>query len=124
MTFIPLLLGAVLSIVPEAIRGPFEDLVGIHSPSRVFMGYGVNIGQGLINGIDGMHDKIQSAVTGMVSIPQVPSFSAGSYTPAGAFAGGPGAGGFNNYGTIHVRDEDEMARVILTRQQDALAVYR
>lgn len=35
-----------------------------------------------------------------------------------------GAGGFNNYGTIHVRDEQEMARIVLTRQQDALAVYR
>jgi murein DD-endopeptidase MepM/ murein hydrolase activator NlpD len=34
-----------------------------------------------------------------------------------------GAGGFNNYGTIHVRDEQEMARIVLTRQQDALAVY-
>jgi murein DD-endopeptidase MepM/ murein hydrolase activator NlpD/phage-related minor tail protein len=35
-----------------------------------------------------------------------------------------GAGGFNNYGTIHVRDEQEMARVFETRQRDALAVYR
>lgn len=75
---------AVLSIVPEAIRGPFEDLLGIHSPSRVFMGYGVNIGQGLINGLDGMHGKIESAVTGMVSVPSIPTFGAGSYTPAGA----------------------------------------
>jgi phage-related protein len=39
-----------------------------------------------------------------------------------ATRGGPG-GGFNNYGTIHVRDEQEMARIVLTRQQDALAVY-
>jgi hypothetical protein len=35
-----------------------------------------------------------------------------------------GAGGFNNYGTIHVRDEQELARVFETRQRDALAVYR
>jgi tape measure domain-containing protein len=79
---------AVISIVPEAIRGPFEQLLGIHSPSRVFLGYGVNIGQGLINGIDGMSGKIESAVTGMVSIPPVPSFGSGSYTASlGASSG-------------------------------------
>lgn len=32
-------------------------------------------------------------------------------------------GGFNNYGTIHVRDEEEAARIILTRQRDAQAAY-
>ena len=116
---------AVLNIVPEAIRGPFEQLLGIHSPSRVFMGYGVNIGQGLINGLDGMHSKIESAVTGLVSVPSAPTFSAGTYTPASySGAGGPGAAGFANYGTIHVRDENEMARLILTRQADAQAVYQ
>jgi phage-related protein len=73
---------AVISIVPEAIRGPFEQLLGIHSPSRVFMGYGMNIGQGLINGLDGMHGKIESAVTGLVSVPAIPAFGAGSYTAA------------------------------------------
>jgi matrixin len=33
------------------------------------------------------------------------------------------AGGFNNYGTIHVRDEEEMTRIFLTRQRDAQAAY-
>lgn len=32
-------------------------------------------------------------------------------------------GGFNNYGTIHVRDEEEAARIFLTRQRDAQAAY-
>lgn len=84
---------AVLNIVPEAIRGPFEDLLGIHSPSRVFQGYGVNIGQGLINGLDGMHGKIASSVEGMVTVPTAQSFGAGSFstaTPADAFGGGGG----------------------------------
>lgn len=69
---------AVISIVPEAIRGPFESLLGIRSPSRVFQGYGVNIGQGLINGLDGMHGRIASSVEGMVTVPAVPSFAGGS----------------------------------------------
>jgi phage-related protein len=94
---------AVLSIVPEAIRGPFEDLLGIHSPSRVFMGYGVNIGQGLINGLDGMHGKIESAVTGLVTVPAVPSFGAGSFTSA--LAGTYGARGATFNTTINQVDD-------------------
>lgn len=82
---------AVLSIVPEAIRGPFEDLLGIHSPSRVFMEYGVNIGQGLINGIDSMQDRIESSVTGMVTTG--PSFGSGVYTSASAGSAAGGGGG-------------------------------
>lgn len=34
-----------------------------------------------------------------------------------------GPGGFNNYGTIHVRDEHELARIYQTEQRDALALY-
>jgi murein DD-endopeptidase MepM/ murein hydrolase activator NlpD len=33
------------------------------------------------------------------------------------------SGGFVNHGTINVRDEEEMARIILTRQRDAQAAY-
>ena len=43
---------AVLSIVPEAIRGPFEALLGIHSPSLVATWWGEMLGLGLVNGID------------------------------------------------------------------------
>jgi hypothetical protein len=32
-------------------------------------------------------------------------------------------GGFVNNGTINVRDEEEAARIILTRQRDAQAAY-
>lgn len=35
-----------------------------------------------------------------------------------------GGGGVNFHGPIHVRDENEMARIIQTRQMDAMAVYR
>lgn len=112
---------AVLSIVPEAIRGPFEDLLGIHSPSRVFREYGVNIGQGLILGIDGMHGKVASSVTGLVSVPAAPSFSASAYTPAttGAAVAGSGV----SIGSVHVRDEQEMVRLIQNSQRDAQAMY-
>jgi phage-related minor tail protein len=81
---------AVINIVPEAIRGPFEQLLGIHSPSRVFMGYGVNIGQGLINGLDGMHGKIASSVEGLVTVPTAPSFGAGAADGSQLIGGGSG----------------------------------
>ncbi|YCK81410.1 peptidoglycan DD-metalloendopeptidase family protein [Arthrobacter sp. D3-18] len=34
-----------------------------------------------------------------------------------------GPGGFNNYGTIHVRDEHELARIYQREQRDALALF-
>lgn len=111
---------AVISIVPEAIRGPFEDLLGIASPSKVFRGYGVNIGQGLILGIDGMHDKVADSVTGLVSVPKVPSFSAGPFTPAGALGGAGSIAGqtFNIYET----DDPIATAHAVSRRQSALAV--
>jgi hypothetical protein len=92
-TFMNTLVYWLFALVPEAIRGPFEDLLGIHSPSRVFMGYGVNIGQGLINGIDGMHGKIESAVTGMASVPPAPTFGASSYSAGMSPASAPSISG-------------------------------
>jgi tape measure domain-containing protein len=64
---------AILNIVPEAIRGPFQAALGIHSPSRVFMGYGVNIGEGLIIGTDKMKGKIQDTMENLVSLPALPT---------------------------------------------------
>ena len=114
---------AVLSIVPEAIRGPFEDLLGIHSPSRVFRGYGVNIGQGLILGIGDMHSDIESAVNGMVTVPTAPAY--GATTAAGDYRTSSGISRPGvNIGTVNVRDENEMVRILETRQMDSLAVYR
>lgn len=76
-----------LGLLPGWIVEPFKIALGIHSPSRVFAGFGVNIGQGLINGIDGMSGKIESSVTGMVSVPPVPAFGSGSYTATMSPAG-------------------------------------
>lgn len=107
---------AVLSIVPEAIRGPFEDLLGIHSPSRVFRGYGVNIGQGLILGIDDMHGRIEDAVTGMVTVPSAPAY--GSASTAGDFRT---AGGFGSTFNIYETDDPVATAHSVARRQSALA---
>ncbi|MGZ7371093.1 hypothetical protein ACXWSM_09370, partial [Streptococcus pyogenes] len=50
-----------LEKIPGWIRKPFESALGIHSPSRVFAGYGENIGQGLINGVQSMAGSVKGA---------------------------------------------------------------
>lgn len=58
---------AVLNIVPEAIRGPFEQLLGIHSPSRVAIWWGHMLGDGLVLGIRDMVRPVGAAVTSLVN---------------------------------------------------------
>ena len=99
-----------------AIRGPFEQLLGIHSPSRVFRGYGVNIGQGLILGIGDMHAGIENAVNGMVTVPSAPTF--GSSSPAGDLRT---AGGFGSTFNIYETDDPIATAHSVARRQSALA---
>lgn len=56
--------GAVIASIGEMagrISGAFKGALGIHSPSRVFMGYGSNIVQGAALGIQGGLPHIQRA---------------------------------------------------------------
>lgn len=58
-------LGAVITAIGALASGliqTFAKLLGIHSPSTVFMNFGLNIGEGLINGIK----NIWSLCTGIV----------------------------------------------------------
>ena len=50
-----------LDKLPGWIKTPFKKALGIASPSKVFAGYGQNIGQGLINGIDGMQKQVEDS---------------------------------------------------------------
>lgn len=52
-----------LNKLPGWIQGPFKSALGIHSPSKVFAGFGANISQGLANGVAAN----ASAVTGAMS---------------------------------------------------------
>lgn len=54
-----------LDKIPGWIKEPFKKALGIKSPSRVFAGFGQNIGEGLINGIDGMGRKVENAAQRM-----------------------------------------------------------
>jgi len=69
---------AVLSIVPQAIRGPFEDLLGIRSPSRLAIWWGQMLGDGLVIGIDESVPKVAAATARLV-----PSNPAAAFAVAG-----------------------------------------
>ena len=47
------------------VAGAFKGLLGIHSPSRVFMGFGDNIGHGAALGIEGSMPRVQKAAVGL-----------------------------------------------------------
>ena len=54
-----------LDKLPGWIREPFKAALGIHSPSRVFAGYGENIGEGLALGVESMGSRVRSSTSGL-----------------------------------------------------------
>ena len=73
---------AILDLIPSPIRGIVSTALGLLSPSKVFHGYGVNIVQGLVNGVREMQPALHatmSSLTGGVT-------GAGSAYAAGAIA--------------------------------------
>lgn len=68
-----------LDKVPGWIKDPFKKALGIASPSKVFASYGVNLGEGLIGGVDSMTAQVQAATQGMadaagnVNMPAMPT---------------------------------------------------
>lgn len=79
---------AIIDLIPGPIRGVVEDLLGIASPSKVFHGYGQNIVQGLINGVDAGSPELKSAMTRMTHTVTAGRPSAGGLAGAGAGANG------------------------------------
>ncbi len=51
-----------LANLGNSIIGGFKKMFGIHSPSRVFHEFGINIGQGLANGIEFMVDPVTGSL--------------------------------------------------------------
>ena len=93
------LANAFLNIVPDWVKDPFMEALGIESPSKVFMGYGKSIGEGLVEGIEGMQGAVGDAVTDLTDsaapgdLPPMPvamALEAGS-APLGAPLEGAGA---------------------------------
>lgn len=80
---------ALLKIAQDAIGG-FLSFLGIHSPSKLFDGYGKNIGQGLVNGLDSMQSAVDDALMSLVPPPA--TFSVNGSNTYGGAPKVPGAG--------------------------------
>lgn len=74
-----------LSLIPGWIVGPFKAALGIASPSKVFRGFGRNIGEGVLLGVGDMQGSLDSRMSNLISTPDVPMF--------GRPASGPGSAG-------------------------------
>jgi len=81
------------NVLPSAIRRPFMDALGIHSPSTVAAGWGMNITQGLINGIAAGTPAVARTMSSLVSVPDVSSsvsaLAGGSSAASSAGSGAP-----------------------------------
>lgn len=52
-----------LDLLPSWIREPFKKALGIASPSKVFIAFGKNIGQGLTKGLSGSESQVRDQMT-------------------------------------------------------------
>ena len=60
-----------ISGAASAVSGAFKSILGIKSPSRVFMEFGEAIGEGLVLGMQKMQPEIESQVGMMIAVPNV-----------------------------------------------------
>lgn len=57
----PRIIGAAIKGVADIVTGTFKNALGINSPSKVFIGYGENIGEGLADGMDSMQGAVEKS---------------------------------------------------------------
>lgn len=70
---------ALLNLLPEPLR-KFAGRLGINSPSKVFRGFGENVGQGFVVGIDGSLADV-TAATDRLAASASTGFNPGTITP-------------------------------------------
>ncbi|WP_115790042.1 phage tail tape measure protein [Arthrobacter silvisoli] len=81
-----------LNLLPGWIVGPFKMALGIASPSKLFDRFGVNIGEGVLVGVDRMQDRIDSRMANLVTVPDVPDVDPGNVGGGPGGRPGPGTG--------------------------------
>lgn len=62
-----------LDMLPGWIVGPFKAALGIASPSKLFFGFGRNIGEGTLLGVESMKSDIASEMADLVAVPALPT---------------------------------------------------
>jgi hypothetical protein len=75
--------GAVGSIASGAVS-KVKGILGIHSPSKVFAGLGMNVGQGFAAGISGMRPHVDRAISEMVGARPAAVNNVNDYVTAGS----------------------------------------
>jgi len=68
--------GAIRSVVNNAVDG-VKSFLGLSSPSKLFEGFGVNVGEGFERGVASMRRGVSASMAGMVSPPDVSMSTAG-----------------------------------------------
>jgi TP901 family phage tail tape measure protein len=82
-----------VSEIANNIAGKFKELLGIKSPSRVFMDFGKNVSVGAAMGIASSMPMAAQASSNLASVVAPPSISAPAMPSAPASTSGPGGGG-------------------------------
>ena len=83
------LIGSAIKSVADQITGTFKNLLGIHSPSAVFHGFGTNIAQGVINGVASMQSKVNARIGALVTVPALPAAATSSPNYGSSAYGAP-----------------------------------
>lgn len=60
-----------LDVLPSWIVEPFKVALGINSPSKVFAGFGENIGEGVLVGVDRVESRVSGRLQSLVDVPNV-----------------------------------------------------
>lgn len=63
------IVGAIKDFILDKIPGPIKRFLGVSSPSRLMADIGVNIGEGLVVGIDASGEMVARAMTRLVPVP-------------------------------------------------------
>lgn len=63
---------ALVNLLPGPLK-KFAGMLGIASPSKVFVGFGANIGQGLVLGINGSRASVEDSMSRLVSSVRMPA---------------------------------------------------
>lgn len=59
-------IAAAASNLASTAKNTFKNILGIHSPSRVFKGYGANVVAGLVKGLDGNRSQVSASISRIV----------------------------------------------------------
>ena len=116
------LVAAAVSKLAAQAKAAFVGALEIGSPSKVMMGYGVNMGEGAAMGVDASADQVAGSVEGMAAT--AVSAADGAPGPAGPSSGGGGVHVTIEPGAIVIQGGDAASLSELTEQAVAMIFER